>query len=442
LSQPGVTEAAVLAIGEGSGKQLVAYVAGGDLDPAILKAALKARLPAYMVPAAFVVLARLPLNANGKVDRKALPAPETPDRVSSGGRPRNAVELLLTQIWQEVLGLPTVDIDADFFASGGHSLLTVRLMGCIRERFGRTLPVAAIYQHPTIAQLAPLLAADDGALHDLRDWMPLQPHGTQPPLYVLAGAGGHAIYFHALARHLGGDQPVFGLETPGLYDVADIPASVEAHAARLLATLRRHGRTGPYRFAGHSAGALVAFELARQLEAQGETVAQLIVLDALAPNPQPQIALSPWQALCAVAALLETLAYAPLGFGDELAQPVADEATYARILAHLRGSEAVAALGLSADDVERVVAVYHAMARNHAAYAPKEPLHCPILLAQTAESASAVGDSPDWGWQAYTTAGVSVVRSPGTHVSMLTEPHVAALAALLGATTPHRTPID
>ena len=149
--QPGVAQAAVV-LGEerGLGKQLVAYIAG-DAEPEPLRRALAARLPDFMVPAAWVRLERLPLNANGKLDRKALPAPER----SAGGRaPRTGEESILCAIFAEVLALERVGIDDDFFALGGHSLLATRAVSRMRAALGREVPIRALFEAPRVADLA------------------------------------------------------------------------------------------------------------------------------------------------------------------------------------------------------------------------------------------------------------------------------------------------
>lgn len=231
---------------------------------------------------------------------------------------------------------------------------------------------------------------------------------------------------------------MYGLETPGLHDETEIQGSVERHAAYLLETLRRHRCAGPYRLAGHSAGGRVAFELARQLEEQGETVQQLIILDTWAPHPLAGFALSGREVLRNVIQLLESLTNSGLDLSDELLDAQADdESRHALVMQRLRerGPREHDPLAMLGGDLRHIVAVYHAMSRNQAAYDPQTPVHCPILLVRAAEEeagvAEASGAAPDWGWQAFSTAPVRVIRAPGTHLSMLAEPHVKTLAALL-----------
>src|SRR5262249_29299905 len=157
------------------------------LDQADLKVCLARQLPDYMVPSAFVCLDQMPLTPTGKINRRTLPLPEGMQREGSVA-PRDTIELELAGIWAEVLAVQSVDIRQDFFELGGHSLLAIRLMVLIEERMGQELPLAALFQAPTIEQLAVLLrqegAGSEAAL------VPLQVQGTQPPLFCVPGAGG------------------------------------------------------------------------------------------------------------------------------------------------------------------------------------------------------------------------------------------------------------
>jgi len=181
---PGVKRCAVAAVeGPGRGdRRLVAYVvpeAGADLAPAALRAFLGERLPAYMVPADWVTLDALPLTRTGKLDRRALPAPERPP-AAAGRAPRNATERGLAEIWSELLGVEAPGIEDDFFDLGGHSLLATQLLSRVRDRFGAELPLRALFERPTIAGLAGLLAGSPGA--DAAPPLVRRPRAEDPPL--------------------------------------------------------------------------------------------------------------------------------------------------------------------------------------------------------------------------------------------------------------------
>lgn len=270
------------------GKRLVAYfVAKTEPAPTAgeLREFLLQKLPDYMVPTVFVNLPALPLTPNGKVDRRALPAPE--NAATQPGTayvaPQNLVEELLTEIWEEVLEVDRVGAADNFFELGGHSLLAVRLFVEIERSFHRSLPLASIFKAPTIKQLAALLAeaeptADAGCL------IALQEEGGQPPLFCVSGYEGHTFNFRQLARHLGQDQPVYGLHYPGLDGQEQPLETVEDMAAEFIAHVRRVQPHGPYHLCGLCFGGLVVYEMARQLVEQGQDVAKVILLDTIAPG--------------------------------------------------------------------------------------------------------------------------------------------------------------
>lgn len=166
-----------------------------------------------MVPSAFMFLEQMPLTPSGKINRRGLPLPEDIKREGSVS-PRDAVELELARLWEEVLDVQHPDIRQDFFALGGHSLLAIRLMVLIEERLGRELPLATLFQAPTIEKLAAVLRQEDADSETTI--VPLQPLGTQPPFFCVPGAGGTVLYLNELAYHLGQDRPFYALQAPGL----------------------------------------------------------------------------------------------------------------------------------------------------------------------------------------------------------------------------------
>src|SRR5262249_16063328 len=253
---------------------------GQQPTPGELREFLSARLPGYLVPAAFVVLDRLPLTANGKVDHAALPAPEAgrPHLRSGYGAPRGPAEEVLAGIWAEVLGLDRVGVDDDFFALGGHSLLAVRLFARIEAVLGKRLPLAALSQGPSVAQLAELLSRQ-GWVPPWSPLVPIQPEGSRPPLFGIHGGGGQGLIYRALAAPLGRGQPLYGAPPPGRGGREACLDRVEDMAAVYLEAIRKLQPRGPYYLAGLSFGGLVAFEMALRLHAERETVAFLALSD-------------------------------------------------------------------------------------------------------------------------------------------------------------------
>jgi amino acid adenylation domain-containing protein/FkbH-like protein len=288
----GVRECAVKVCGLGAGEtRLVAYfVASGKRAPKShqLRGFLAEQLPDYMVPSAFVQLEVLPLTPNGKVDRSALPEPDRgrPSLEKKYASPRDAIELELTRIWEEVLRIEPIGIEDHFFELGGNSLMAVRVAARIEKAFGRKLPLASIFTAPTVEKLAVVIRdemRDDSATAGTSA-VELQPKGTRPPLFLVHGAGGGMFWGYVnLARRLGSGQPVFGLSSRGLDGRAEF-GTIEEMAAHYVKDMQVVQPRGPYYLGGYCFGGNVAFEMARQLESGGETVALLALLNCAPPN--------------------------------------------------------------------------------------------------------------------------------------------------------------
>ena len=248
---------------------------------------LKERLPEYMVPATFVPLDALPLTPNGKVDRNALPDPGRGRPLTEGlATPRDAVELKLTEIWESVLDVHPIGIEDKFFDLGGHSLLAVKLIAQIEKVFGRRLRVATVFQAPTIEQLAGVIREEiqEGSALTGSSLVEIQSLGTRPPLFLVHGAGGGMFWGYVnLSRHLGTDQPVYGLKSRGL-DGREELSTIQEMAAQYVADVRAFQPHGPYHLGGYCFGGNVALEMARLLQEQGQSVALLALLNCSPPN--------------------------------------------------------------------------------------------------------------------------------------------------------------
>ncbi len=286
---PGVAQAVVILRDDpGLGPRLAAYVtaaAGAQLSPEGLREGLGRRLPGYMIPAAFVLLEALPLTPNGKLDRAALPAPAA-GRSETGGylAPRDDLEARLCAIWEAALGVQPVGVEDDFFALGGHSLLAVRVFAQIEQQMGRRLPLASLFQQPTVAGLAALLrqetpAPSNPALVAIHAGAP-----ERPALYCVHTFGGAAFDLRPLAEALGPDQPFYGLQARGLDGEAEPHAQIPEMAAYYVEAVRAHQPHGPYYLSGYCFGGVVAYEMAVQLRALGEAVALTAPIDAPAPG--------------------------------------------------------------------------------------------------------------------------------------------------------------
>jgi amino acid adenylation domain-containing protein len=277
LSQhPQVQEAVVIARTDQPGnKQLVAYVVSHlelNHTSSNIRSFLKDKLPNYMVPSVFVSLEKMPLTPNGKVDRRALPAPDL--RLSMKANyvpPRDTIELQLAQIWEEVLDVRPIGVRDNFFDFGGHSLLAISLMTRIQQQFGKNLSLATLFQNPTVDQLATILRSSTGS-HTSAIVVTLQPGGSQQPFFCVHPGQGTVLAYVDLARCLGSEQPFYGLESLGLYEENKPYSSVEEMATHYIEAMRTIQPQGPYNLGGWSFGGLVAFEMAQQLALQGQEV--------------------------------------------------------------------------------------------------------------------------------------------------------------------------
>jgi amino acid adenylation domain-containing protein len=275
-------------------KRLVAYLvaaSGQSLAIAEVRNYLKQKLPEYMVPSVFVVLPALPLSPNGKIDRRALPRPEQARKSLTQKylEPRDNVELQLQQIWQEILKTEPVGVKDNFFELGGHSLLAVQLMARIEKGFGRNYPLATLFQHSTIEQLAGVIRQQQQPV--LGELVPIQTpaNTTKPPIFCMHAAGGNVLSYAELANLLGKDQPFYGLQARGL-DGSQPPFNeLTAMAANYLQQIRGVQPQGPYHLAGWCLGGIIAFEIAQQLRQQGEEVALLALFDSKLPAGQPMM---------------------------------------------------------------------------------------------------------------------------------------------------------
>jgi len=270
-------EQAVVICREDSGeKRLVAYftVNRGGVSITELRNSLKRDVPEYMVPAVFIRLDRLPLTANGKVDRRALPDPVGSEGPAGNEYcpPRDRLEHQLANIWESLLQLERVGVKDNFFELGGHSLPAVKLLAQINQSLGRNLPLVSVFQAPTVELMAQLLR-QQGWTSPGESLVVVQPNGAKPPFFCVHGFASYT----RLAVHLGQDQPVYGL-VQGL-DGNRFYTRVEELAAHYLRDVKTICSKGPYLLGGHSFGGLVAFEMAQQLRKAGEEVALLALFD-------------------------------------------------------------------------------------------------------------------------------------------------------------------
>ncbi|PWT77348.1 MAG: non-ribosomal peptide synthetase [Bacteroidetes bacterium] len=282
----GVAHAVVIAREDKEGgKRLIAYIVPeGEFNKESIANFLQSKLPAYMIPRVLMELNRIPLTANGKVDKKALP---DPDLIPDTGKKKNRAPLtegqaLVASVWAEALGLEQVSIDDDFFELGGHSLIAIKVMKKLEEKTGQRLPITALFEAPTVEKLSLMLHLDKKAI-SWKSLVPIKPNGSKPPLYIVHGSGLTVLIFSALAKGMDPDQPVFGLQARGL-NGEDPLDTIEDIASCYISEILDQNPDGPYCLAGYSLGGIVAFEMAKQLTAMGKEISMLAIFDTNADN--------------------------------------------------------------------------------------------------------------------------------------------------------------
>ena len=289
-----VEKCCVAAVGEtAAGKRLVAWVVVRPELPATpktLREAVRQQLPEYMVPSVILLVDSLPVTANGKIDYRALPLPDasaTPDKAWTP--PQTATEIRLASLWQQVLGTNHIGPDTDFFDTGGTSLNGLRLIQKIRQAFSVALPLGALFKSPPLSRLSEAIdhASANPLLRPAGDALACLQRGLDaPPLFLLHGGDGGALFYRALLPGLGPETPVYILESPALTDDDWLLArkNVEATAHHFITLMQTVQAEGPYRIGGYSFGGLVAYEMAQQLRATGQSTEHLILFDTENPG--------------------------------------------------------------------------------------------------------------------------------------------------------------
>ena len=446
---PDVEQAAVIVWEEEPGEQrLVAYIAcnAASTLTSTLRSFLKEKLPAVMIPSTFVLLSALPLTPNGKVDRRTLPAPDLSEREEALVLPRNTVELQLVPIWEKVINRSPIGVQDNFFELGGHSLLAVPLMMTIQQQFGLNLPLATLFQNPTIEEMAMLLRHH--TQHHAELWSPLvaiQPNGSQAPFFCVHGIGGNVLNFYQLARYLGTEQPFYGLQAVGLDGKSAPLSTIEAMASCYIEALQVVQPHGPYFLGGHSFGGHIAFEMAQQLLSRRHEVALLALLDSYAPGvdepitmdekarPDPESAKegrdTNW--LTNVVTQIEQSFGKQLSLNNETLQGL----SFDEQLNLLAKSMERANLLPPKTESEQLRGLVHVHKMNEQmCYIPQlvQPIRLTLLRASEEEERERI-IAPTLGWQHFSQEAVEVYIVPGDHFTMLAEPHVQQLAEQLSA---------
>jgi amino acid adenylation domain-containing protein len=400
-------------------KHLVAYLvptSGTNLEIDQLRARLKQKVPEFMVPSNFVVLEEFPMTTSGKVDRRALPAPDQSDLAPKATfvAPKDVIESQLVQIWETVLGVRPIGVRHNFFELGGHSLVAVRLVDRIEQEFGKKLPIATLLQAPTIEQLAAILR-QEGWSPSGSSLVPFQTNGYRTPFFCVHGAHGTVVRFHDLARHLGPDQPFYGLQAQGLDGKHSCHTRTKDMASHYVMEMRGVQPEGPYFIGGYSFGGVIAFEMAQQLAAQGQEGIVFLFDSALPAGGT----LVHEEAASTSSVLLKLFQVSAPERRTYLSR------VFSAAIRPIQRWVSVAKLPREHRKVRKICL------RAHREYVPQQPFAGRVILFRSNQKPLRGIRDPYLGWSRFVPRGLEVYEIEGNHENILLEPQVRCVAAQL-----------
>jgi thioesterase domain-containing protein/acyl carrier protein len=384
---------------------------------------LTERLPDFSLPQAIVQVDQFPLSPNGKVDVKALPNPVEIRRQDQESlvAPRDAVEAELVSLWEKLLQVKPIGVDENFFDLGGDSLAAIDLVLSIEKVFQRSLPISVLLEHPTISKLAEILRGD-ASTQKWSSLVPIHPMGSLPPLFCIHADGG-VMFYYEFARRMDKERPIYGIQARGLSGEDRPHTNVPQMASDYIAEMRTVQPHGPYHFCAFSLGGVAILEMARQLRETGEQVNFVGLLDAYGPG-YPQILedknlvdykmsihmsnlrMHNWRGKIKylyyrIEYRLEKIETALLGsLFKTLRIPLPQTIRYNYV----------------ANNLNTIVDNYH-------------PQFCPgdVTLFRASTQPENIVADPLLGWKDYVSKDVKIIEIPGTHNSMIKDPHLSIL---------------
>ncbi|GHO70187.1 hypothetical protein KSC_090790 [Ktedonobacter sp. SOSP1-52] len=416
-------------------QQLVAYVAmeqdeGEDLTgvPGELRSFLQERLPDYMLPAHFVPLATLPFTPNGKVDRQALASLELALEPSRFVQFRDAVEYQLRDIWSELLNKHPISVMDNFFDLGGHSILAVRLLSHIKRTFDRELPLAALFQHQTVAELATLLREQLPPEEDTAVLVPFQMQGSRSPFFCVHPAGGEVFEYRNLSRYIGTEQPFYGMRMPDPREHVEEFRSLEGIAAYYIAAIKEVQSEGPYQIGGWSAGGQIAYEMAQQLQREGQEVRLLALLDSKPPKPVKTTIEDEEEGTDDAAIARSLMRRYQLTLPENLASQGEPIEQLSYICDQLKQQD-IAPRDVRIEQIRFFAHVHWTIEKAIDHYIP-QPYTGQVTLLKASDEDAEQTNTIISNWKALATH-LHVQMVPGTHITMIEEPRVKDLAQAL-----------
>jgi amino acid adenylation domain-containing protein len=427
-----VESAVVLAKEDNEGKKrLLGYIVPkSNYDQQGIIDLLKGKLPDYMVPALWMELKNLPLNSNGKIDRKALPDIDATMNIAEHySAPLSEDEKMLTEIWQQVMKRDQVGIHDNFFELGGHSLMAMQIISRLSKKIGKKLPLAIFFKYPTVASLLASIERDNISA-GWKCLVPIKANGSKMPLYIIHGEGLHVLNFSDLSYFVDEEQPLFGLQAKGLDGIDKDISSMADIAAQYISEILSHNPNGPYALAGYSFGGFVAVEMERQLTAMGKEVKMLAIFDTNAENAVYNKA---WYVKLPTKIKQQIPKFVFI-VKSAIKEPVTtmnyQYAYFTRQINKVSGK-----LGLvKKPEIDDLYVQINEITQKHAlafkAY-NMQPFNNFVFLFKAKKRLYYVNDFKYLGWRKYAKKGVKVFEVPGDHITMLQQPNVSEFGRIL-----------
>lgn len=415
---------------------LVAYVVPEDTFKDINRHAkvwrdsLKNSLPEYMVPNTYVAIPAIPLMANGKIDRKALPEPVIEKGMANTFEPpQTETEILLADIFLKNIAVKRIGVNDNFFDLGINSLVAVKIMIQVEKQFGKRLPLSVLIKYPTVKQLA--FAIPNYSFNSTyKSLTPIKLNGSKIPFYIVHGIGLNVFNLYQMASKMDKEQPVYGLQAVGLDGTMEPLDNIETIAKFYISEILKHNPKGPYIIAGYSLGGYIAYEMVRQLKDVGKDVKMLVLFDTNLQYPTHQYPLGKKLYEKSKRQLRKTNYY----LGSFFRQPI-PTVQYLRTSALKKKDVFLSKIGASKPfNPENLPDFMHEIA-GKLRYALNnylvKPFAVKIDLFKAEVRANYVDDPEFLGWQEYALQGVIIHKVPGDHEDMFTAPNDQVLAGIL-----------
>lgn len=413
--------------GTDGNKRLVAYIVpNGTFTRELVVDFLKTKLPEYMVPTMWVELESLPLNSNGKIDRKALPElKEAPQVRKTLSVPATETEKMLISIWKECMGITECGIDDNFFALGGHSLMAVQILSKIEKKIGNKMQLAVLFKYPDVRSLAAFIESEKKEIV-YKSLVAIKPSGSKTPLYIIHGEGLNVLNFSNLAEYMDEERPIFGLQARALNGEDPPEETIQKIASFYLSEILQHNPNGPYLIAGYSFGGYVAVEIEKQMEAMGKKIQMLIMLDTDAEKTEYKdwYYLFPRKVkrnLPIFMSFLKSTIQQPIGTLKR--QFLNHPPNFVTNYRNKKDSKDFFQL------IKKIKEKHLIAFRNYR----MSPFNNKVYLFKAKICVHYVDDKELLGWKKYA-KNVELFEVPGDHLSMLVQPHVEQFVAVLEKT--------